>query len=199
YLPYNRPDRLIARFCCVRLKAAARDGGVARAQSLARVPFDTPRDDRRGTACDRLILIVTPRPIWMVGIAPTLRRQIKVVIATQQRVQAPRVGGIGMKDLVLCIPAKHADAGQFLALIACVNRDRAKVVLDAALADPCLWKANAEVEIKIAAVGRHPLKAPAHAPLVGNDLCEGGARDRNDPHVTALQMLSRTIDVLGLK
>ena len=88
------------------------------------------------------------RPIRVVGIAPTFRRQVEIVVPTEYGVEPSRVGGIGMEDLAVPILVKHADAGQFLAVVAGINGDRPEIIGDPAFGDLVLRKRHVKVEIE---------------------------------------------------
>src|SRR5262245_56643527 len=71
------------------------------------------------------------------------------------------------------------------------------IVVSLALGDLLRCERHVIVKVEVAAVGRHPREAPTHALLIGLDLREWRARDRDEGHVMLHEMLVGAVDVIA--
>src|SRR4029434_774573 len=73
------------------------------------------------------------------------------------------------------------------------------IVADVSTGEVLLGERDSVVEVEVAAIGRHPLEAPAHAFLERFDLCQGCSRDCDIRYVVVFEMCERTFDMVHLE
>src|SRR5580704_1512175 len=121
------------------------------------------------------------------------------MMRAQQHVEPAGIRGVCEEDVAAFILQENAETWKLFAYVSTVGRDRSEVVVDLPLVDLLLRERDVEVEVEIAAEGRDPFEVPAHARLVRENLGERCARDGYDRHVVVGEVLSRSVDVLGLE
>src|SRR5580704_3358154 len=121
------------------------------------------------------------------------------MMRAQQHVEPASIRGVCEEDVAAFILQENAQTGKLFAYVSTVGRDRSEVVVDLPLVDLLLRERDVEVEVEIAAEGRDPFEAPAHARPVRENLGEWCAGDGDDCHVVVGEVLGRSVDVLGLK
>ncbi|MNH24152.1 hypothetical protein D3C79_840700 [compost metagenome] len=98
-----------------------------------------------------------------------------------------------MENLSGLVAVEDAEAGHVLARVVA----GAVVVAGRAGGDVFGLGRHAEVLVEAAAVGRHPLEAPAHAFAEGLELLPGRPRHAEQGHVVVLEVLIGTVDMVG--
>src|SRR6202040_2819808 len=98
-----------------------------------------------------------------------------------------------MEDVAGLILVKDAGTGPFLAG---ELPDRV-VVIHVALRDFFLRCGDLIVEIEVGAIGRYPMKTPAHALLERLDLRQRRSRNHHHPDVSRGEMYGAGVDMVG--
>src|SRR5262245_19232683 len=119
------------------------------------------------------ILIVSADPFhreFEPVLIAALWSEIEIVVGTIEHIDAARVARVSVEHLTAVILVEDADSNLFRQRI---GRNLV-IVIRLPFSDLRRRERNLVVEIEIAAVGRNPREAPAHALLVGVNLRQWG-------------------------
>src|SRR5262245_20600811 len=125
----------------------------------------------------------------------SLRREVENDISAEQFLSATCIGRIRVEYLSGLILVEDADAGKF------IDRgvDQLVIVVHLTPSEVFLRERDMVVKVEVAAIGRHPLEAPAHAFLERFDLCQRCSRDRDIRYVVVFEMHQSPFDMVHLE
>src|SRR6266699_2733465 len=137
---------------------------------------------------------MTPDPVLRFArefVAPP-RDQVYELVCAVYRVDATSVGRVRVEDLGGVVPGEDADAFSVLE-----PRLRGAVVVDrGAVGEPFGSERDSKVVVELRTVRGDPRERPAHAPLIGGNLSERRAGDRDERHVTSAEMHGGAVEVV---
>src|SRR5271169_1729743 len=125
----------------------------------------------------------------------TLGRHIEEVVRSQQNVESPGIGGVGMEYLALRVLVKDAETRALLGW----KIHRPEVVGTLAISQLVLCERNPIIEVEVAFIRRHPREAPSHALLEGLDLWKGCARNRGKCRIALYEVGPHAVEMVGEK
>src|SRR6266567_3484963 len=130
---------------------------------------------------------MTPDPVLRFArefVAPP-RDQVYELVRAVHRVDATSVGRVRVEDLGGVLPGEDADAFAVL-----------EPRLRGAVGEPFGSERDSKVVVELRTVRGDPRERPAHAPLIGGNLSERRAGDRDERHVTSAEMHGGAIEVV---
>ena len=129
------------------------------------------------------------------GLVPAFGQEVEDGVSAEHRFASAAKGGVGVKDVARLILVEHAVSRHVF------NRNLPPfvVVIDLPLGDLVRREGDVEIVVEVAAEGRHPFEAPAHALFHHRDLCQRRARDRDVAHVMILKMHEDAADVIDFE
>src|SRR5207248_2087989 len=140
------------------------------------------------------IFIMAAHPVGTAAaLVAALRHDVEVLVVDTEGIDAARVRRVGAEQLALRILAEDAHA---LALgHARILHDE---VLEGFLALHFLGlEGHVEIEVEVAAEGREPLEAPAHALVIGGELGVRRLRHRGHRDVPLVEVHDHAVEAVG--
>src|SRR5438105_1391676 len=140
------------------------------------------------------IFIMAAHPVGTAAtLVAALRHDVEVLIVDAEGIDAARIRRVGAEQLALRVLEEHAHA---LALgDAWILHDE---VVEGFLALHFLGgEGDVEIEVEVAAEGREPLEAPAHAPVIGGELGVRRVRHRDHRDVALVEVHDGAIEAVG--
>src|SRR5438094_871656 len=184
---YAAMKRAFFRKPATRPTAGAAPGSIIAAIIATHMP---------SASCGSLVIfIMAAHPGLRISfrlVAP-FRHDVEVLVVDAERIDAARVGRVGAEQLALRVLEEHAHA------LALFNEG---ILLDEVVERLLALhfrgrEGDVEVEVEVAARGREPLEAPAHALVISGEIGirRPGNRDHGD--VAVVEVDDRAVEAVG--